>query len=95
MTTTDTNADASDLAASDVAWDLEPLLGDSDVDAHLAAAATIAGTVEEARGTVASLDAAGLAALMQQVAQLQEHLGRAGSYAGLAFTTDTADAERG
>ena len=100
MTVTDTNSDApdlaaSDLAASDVAWDLEPLLGDSDVDAHLAAASEIAGTIERTRGTIASLDAAGLAALMQQVAQLQEHLGRAGSYAGLAFTVDTADAERG
>ena len=86
MTATETDPGASDLAASDVAWDLEPLLGDSDVDAHLAAASQIAGTIEKARGTIASLDAAGLAALMQQVAQLQEHLGRAGSYAGLAFT---------
>ncbi len=95
MTAIDTDPDASDLAASGVAWDLEPLLGDSDVDAHLAAASEVAGIVEQARGTIASLDAAGLAALMQQIAQLQEHLGRAGSYAGLAFTVDTADAERG
>ena len=95
MTVTQTDSVASDLAASDVAWNLEPLLGDTDVDAHLAAAAAIAGEVEQARGTIASLDAVGLASVMNQVAQLQEHLGRAGSYAGLAFTVDTADAERG
>jgi Oligoendopeptidase F len=85
----------SDLAASDVAWNLEPLLGDSDVDAHLGAADAIAGDIEQARGTIADLDAAGLAVVMNQVAQLQEHLGRAGSYAGLRFTVDTTDAERG
>ncbi len=85
----------ADLAASDVAWNLEPLLGDSDIDAHLAAAAAIAGDIEQARGTIATLDAARLAAVMQRVASLQEHLGRAGSYAGLRFTVDTIDAERG
>ncbi len=90
MTVTD-----ADLAASDVAWDLEPLLGDDDVDAHLAAASAAAAEIEKARGTVAGLDAAGLAALMAKVATLQEHLGRAGNYAGLRFTVDTTDAERG
>src|SRR6478736_4899492 len=90
MTVTDT-----DLAAADVAWNLEPLLGDGDVDSHLAAANALAGDIETARGTIAKLDAAGLAALMRQVAELQDHLGRAGSYAGLRFTVDTTDAERG
>ncbi|MBK5290031.1 MAG: M3 family oligoendopeptidase [Acidimicrobiia bacterium] len=90
MTVTD-----ADLAASDVAWDLEPLLGDEDVDAHLAAASAAATEIEAARGTIAGLAAAGLAALMTKVATLQEHLGRAGNYAGLRFTVDTTDAERG
>ena len=85
----------ADLAASDVAWNLEPLLGDTDIDAHLATATALAGDIEAARGTIATLDAAGLAAVMRQVATLQEHLGRAGSYAGLRFTVDTTDAERG
>lgn len=90
MTVTDV-----DLAAADVAWNLEPLLGDGDVDSHLGAATALAGDIEAARGTIAGLDAAGLASLMGHVAQLQEHLGRAGSYAGLRFTVDTSDAERG
>src|SRR3954451_6285641 len=93
MTATET-----DLAASDVAWDLEPLVenqGPTGVDEHLAAAEECATRIEEARGTVADLDAVGLAAVMQQVADLQEHLGRAGNYAGLRFTVDTTDAERG
>src|SRR6478672_5862355 len=93
MTATET-----DLAASDVAWDLEPLVenqGPTGVDEHLVAAEACASRIEEARGTIADLDAAGLAAVMQQVAELQEHLGRAGNYAGLRFTVDTTDAERG
>jgi len=93
MTTTET-----DLHASDVAWDLEPLVEDNGatgVDEHLAAAEACATRIEEARGTIATLDAAGLAAVMQHVAELQEHLGRAGNYAGLRFTVDTTDAERG
>src|SRR3954470_7942246 len=91
-------ATEADLTASDVAWDLEPLVEDkgaAGVDEHLAAAEACATRIEEARGTVADLDAAGLAAVMQRVAELQEHLGRAGNYAGLRFTVDTSDPERG
>src|SRR4051794_4845732 len=100
MTATDTDPQRSDadLAAADVAWDLEPLVeerGAAGVDEHLAAAEACATRIEESRGTIGSLDAAGLAAVMQHVAELQEHLGRAGSYAGLRFTVDTTDAERG
>ncbi|MGZ4675763.1 MAG: M3 family oligoendopeptidase [Acidimicrobiia bacterium] len=93
MTTTE-----ADLTASDVAWDLEPLVsgaGVEGVESHLAAATELVGRIEEVRGTVADLDAAGLARVMHEVAELQEHLGRAGSYAGLRFTVDTLDAERG
>src|SRR6476646_5066615 len=91
-------ATEADLTASDVAWDLEPLVEDkgaTGVDEHLAAAEACASRIEAARGTIATLDAAGLAAVMQHVAELQEHLGRAGNYAGLRFTVDTTDAERG
>ena len=93
MTATET-----DLTASDVAWDLEPLVseqGPAGVDEHLAAAEACATRIEAARGTIATLDAAGLADVMQHVAELQEHLGRAGNYAGLRFTVDTTDPERG
>src|SRR6478609_7631662 len=91
-------ATEADLTASDVAWDLEPLVedkGPTGVDEHLAAAEACASRIEAARGTIATLDVAGLAAVMQHVAELQEHLGRAGNYAGLRFTVDTTDAERG
>ena len=88
-------ATEADLTAADVAWDLEPLLGADDIDHHLAAAERLVTELERVRGTVADLDAAGLAGVMQILAELQEHLGRAGSYAGLRFTVDTLDAERG
>ena len=87
-----------DLTASDVSWDLESLVdgrGVDGVDTHLESADAIATQIEASRGTIATLDAIGLAAVMQLVANLQEHLGRAGSYAGLRFTVDTTDAERG
>ncbi len=93
MTATD-----QDLSAATVAWDLEPLVGgrgSEGVDEHLAAAEAVVARVEKARGTIGGLDAAGLAALMQLVAELQEHLGRAANYASLRFTVDTADPERG
>jgi oligoendopeptidase F len=98
MTATETDPMSSDLAASDVAWDLETLVanqGAAGVDEHLVAAEACAARIEEARGTIADLDAAGLAAVMHHVAELQEHLGRAGNYAGLRFAVDTTDAERG
>ncbi len=87
-----------DLTASDVSWDLESLVdgqGVGGVDAHLESAEAIVTQIEASRGTIGTLDAPGLSAVMQLVAELQEHLGRAGSYAGLRFTVDTTDAERG
>ncbi len=93
MTITDT-----DLTAGDVAWDLEPLVdgrGADGVDAHLDAADAIAGRIEAYRDRVASLDAAGLAVLMADTAELHEQVGRAGAYAGLRFATDVTDPEHG
>ncbi len=49
----------------------------------------------QTRGKVASLDAAGLAAFMTGLAEVLELVGRAGSYAGLDFATDTTDPARG
>lgn len=93
MTTTET-----DLTAGDVAWDLEPLVdgrGAAGVDALLDAADAIAGRIEANRGRIASLDVPALATLMEAMAELHEHVGRAGSYAGLRFSTDVTDPERG
>jgi oligoendopeptidase F len=93
MTATD-----ADLAATGVAWDLEPLLGDyrqSGVDGLLDEAARIAGEIEGRRGEVSELDADGLVAVMKQLATVHELVGRAASYAGLRFAVDTTDPARG
>jgi oligoendopeptidase F len=95
MATTDI-ADA-DLTAADVAWDLEPLVdgrGASGIDALVATAEKLATGLEQYRGRIAELDASGIAGVMREMAQLEDALGRAGSYAGLRFAVDTADAER-
>jgi oligoendopeptidase F len=84
-----------DLSASEVAWDLEPLLEGSTVDVLLDRADVLAAELAELRGTVASLEAERLAAAMHRFAALQEQIGRAGNYASLAFATDTADPARG
>jgi oligoendopeptidase F len=46
-------------------------------------------------GRLADLDAAGLQTAMTALAQIYELVGRAGSYASLRFSTDTADPPRG
>jgi oligoendopeptidase F len=92
-TTTD-----ADLAAADVAWDLEPLVdgtGEVGVDALLDEADRGAASIAERRGTVAGLDAGELAAVMHEMATLAELVGRAGSYAQLRFSVDTTDPARG
>ncbi len=88
----------ADLNASDVAWDLEPLVdgqGAAGVDSALDAADAVAGKIETRRGQVASLDASGLADAMRDLAELAELIGKAGSYAGLRFAVDMNDAELG
>jgi oligoendopeptidase F len=85
-----------------VAWDLAPLLdGDASdpaaaVDSMLASAQERADAIAEAHaGKVDQLDGAGLVALMRELAELQELAGRAGSYAVLNFSENTADPKRG
>jgi oligoendopeptidase F len=87
-----------DLTAADVAWDLEPLVdgqGEAGVDALLDRADLVAASVAERRGAVAELDAAGLAAVMRDLAAISELVGRAASYAHLRFAADTTDPARG
>ena len=92
-TTTD-----SDLTAADVAWDLEPLVdgkGEVGVDELLDEAERVAASVAERRGTVARLDAGGLAEVMHELATIADLVGRASSYASLWFSTNTSDPARG
>jgi len=82
----------------DIAWDLEPLLpepGEAGVSALLDAADELATAMETARGEVATFDATRLAAFMNDLAQIGDLLGRAASYAGLRFSTNTLDESRG
>jgi oligoendopeptidase F len=84
-----------------VAWDLAPLLDDGDdpvtaVDAMLASAQARADAIAAAHaGKVDQLDGPGLVALMHELGELQELAGRAGSYAILNFSGNTADPARG
>ena len=83
----------------ETAWDLEPLVGGEGpggVEQLLEAASTQAGRFSETyAGKVAELDGAGLEAAMRELGEIEDLVGRAGSYASLQFSTDTADPERG
>jgi oligoendopeptidase F len=80
-------------------WDLSPLAdgeGEAGVRRQLdeaveRASAFAAGHV----GRLAGLDGAGLTAAMRELADINELVGKAGSFASLRFATDTADAARG
>jgi oligoendopeptidase F len=95
-TSTEALADPELLTAE---WDLAPLVdGDLDNGAErlLSEAAQRAEAFAESHaGKVASLDGAGLTAAMRELAVIEELVGKAGSYAGLWFSTDTADPVRG
>jgi oligoendopeptidase F len=84
---------------TDVTWDLEPLVdgeGEAGVDRLLAEAAQEADAfAERYPGQVAALDAAGMAEAMHALVAIQEKVSRAGNYAMLRFSTDTADPARG
>ena len=87
--------DDRDLQALDVAWDLDPLLDGADVDTLLDRADRLADELTALRGTVATLDAAGLADAMKRFAELGETMGRAGNFASLRFAADSDDPATG
>jgi oligoendopeptidase F len=95
-TTADNLADPELLEA---AWDLRALVdGDEEngVTRQLDEARDRAFAFSERyAGKVAELDAPGLAEAMRELADINELVGKAGSYASLRFSTDTADATRG
>jgi oligoendopeptidase F len=94
----DTTVPDPDLTAADVAWDLEPLVfgqGPEGIAPLMEAADAAATRIEAYRGRLAELTATELAQVMAQMADLNDALGRAGSYAGLRFSVDTSDPERG
>lgn len=84
--------------AEEVAWDLEPLVdgaGPDGVGDLLDRADAVADELAAARGTVPTMDPPTLAAFMTRMAELQELVGRAGNYASLRFSVDTADPANG
>ncbi len=87
-----------DRTGGAVAWDLEPLVdgrGEEGVAGQLDEAARRAEELQRYRGRVETLDGAGLASLMHDIAAITELIGRAGSYAALRFSVDTTDPGRG
>ena len=81
------------------AWNLDPLVDGAGPDG---ARAQLSEALERARalagahaGRVAELDRDGLLAAMRELGEIQESIGRAGTYAGLRFSCDTADPENG
>ncbi len=94
----DTTAPDPDLTAAEVAWDLDPLVhgrGPEGVASLVGLAEAAAGRLEGYRGRIAELSAAELAVAMGDLAELEDALGRAGSYVSLRFAVDTSDPERG
>lgn len=94
----DTTVPDPDLTAADVAWDLEPLVfgqGPEGIAPLMEQADAAATRIEAYRGRLAELSATELAAIMGDMADLNDALGRAGSYASLRFSVDTSDPERG
>jgi oligoendopeptidase F len=85
-----------------VAWDLNPLLDSNGGDPAKAVDAMLAAALEQAEaiasrhaGKVAEIDGPALVAVMKELAEIQEIAGRAGSFAMLNFSIDTADPVRG
>src|SRR4029077_2407474 len=81
------------------AWDLGRLLdgeGPEGVEHRLAKAISRAQAFAgEYAGKLAELDSAGLAKAMRELGEIHDLVGRAGAYAALDFSTDTADPARG
>jgi oligoendopeptidase F len=81
------------------AWDLEPLVageGREGVERRMAEALQRAKAFAEGHaGKLAELDGTSLASAMGELAAIGELVGRAGYYAALRFSTDTADPATG
>ena len=83
----------------EAAWDLDPLVegeGETGVDRQLDEAVAAASEfADRYAGKVGEFDVTGLAQAMHELERIHELIGRAGSYAALRFSTDTADPTRG
>jgi oligoendopeptidase F len=96
---TEAPPEPADPILADTAWDLDPLVDGQGPDG---ARAQLTRALELARafaarhaGKLAELDAASLERAMRELGEIQELVGRAGTYAGLRFSCDTASPAAG
>src|SRR3954454_6873887 len=84
---------------ADVAWNLDPLVEgerEAGVERYLTEAQERSATfAQRHQGKVAQLDGAGLAEAVAELQAISELVGKAGTYAMLRFSTDTADPANG
>jgi oligoendopeptidase F len=92
-------SESSDPELEQVAWDLEPLVegeGSEGVESRMQEALARAQAFSERyAGKLGELDSAGLGEAMGELGAIQELIGRAGYYAALRFSTDTAEPANG
>jgi oligoendopeptidase F len=96
---TETASKSTDPELQASAWDLDPLVDGQGADG---ARAQLREALERAQafavgyaGKLDELDSAGLEQAMRELGAIQELVGRAGTYAGLCFSVDTADPAAG
>ena len=96
---TEAPTESTDPELEQTAWDLEPLVdgeGPDGVEARMNDALARAKTFAEGyTGKLSTLDGAGLAQAMGELAVINDLVGRAGTYAALRFSADTADPVNG
>jgi oligoendopeptidase F len=99
MATTSSTEPTEDHELQQTAWDLEPLVdgeGQEGVERRLADALTRARAfAARYAGKLDGLDSAGLVEAMNELGAISDLIGRAGYYAALRFSTDTADPANG
>src|SRR3954447_24662606 len=97
MASTDTLLEDPELLETE--WDLDPLVDAKGEEGALAALEDAdrraAAFAERYAGKVEDLDGAQLVEAMRELSEIEDLAGRAGTYAGLRFSTDTADPARG
>ena len=91
-------ADTKTQSVEEATWNLEPLVDDkgpAGVDELLDEGQAKATALAENKGHIAEFDGPRLAGYMNDLAEIYDLVGRAGSYAGLAFSADMSDEKRG
>jgi oligoendopeptidase F len=99
MATAVSTSEPNDPELAKTAWDLEPLVdgeGTEGVENRLADALTRAKAfAARYAGKLDDLDSGGLVEAMDELGSIADLIGRAGYYAALRFSTDTADPANG